>query len=124
MHSSQGGSILLSCIFMMVLMAALMAAMVTLTGHSSRAVAYETLALRARLTAESALERAVFEQLAAPVGTTIAPLEFDHGGCTAVAEAVLQSPVNGEEIHYIKASGRCAGGDLRVQRTLEVEVIK
>ncbi|MCT7656527.1 hypothetical protein MBH78_21675 [Oceanimonas sp. NS1] len=47
-------------LFILLILSALMAAMVTLSGQSSRQLVYETLVLKARLVAESVLEQKVF----------------------------------------------------------------
>lgn len=119
------GSMLISVIFMMLLMAVLMSAMVTLTNQSSRNLAYETMALRARLAVDSVLEQAIYRQMAQD--TPIAGIELDINGCSAsagVPDAVPPQNINNETLYYIRATGRCGSNEMNVVRTLEVEVIK
>ncbi|MBR9830475.1 MAG: hypothetical protein GYB41_17895 [Oceanospirillales bacterium] len=121
------GSMLISVIFMMLLMAVLMSAMVTLTNQSSRNLAYETMALRARLAANGVLEQAIYQQMAPAQDTAIDDIELDINGCNASAGVpadVRPQNINNETLYYIRATGSCGSNELEVVRTLEVEVIR
>ncbi|GHA12080.1 hypothetical protein [Oceanisphaera arctica] len=124
MSHSIRGSMLISVIFMMLLMAVLMSAMVSLTNRSSRNLAYETMALRARLAADSVLENAIYQQMAPAQDTSIADIELDINGCSANAGVNKSMNINTETLYYIRATGSCGSNELNVVRTLEVEVIK
>ncbi|WP_116473298.1 hypothetical protein [Zobellella maritima] len=124
MNPSIRGSMLISVIFMILLMAVLMSAMVTLTNQSSRNLAFETMALRARLAADSVLENAIYQQMATAQDTPIADIELEINGCSANAGVQQSMNINNETLYYIRATGNCGSNALNVVRSLEVEVIK
>lgn len=118
------GSMLISVLFMILLMSVLMSAMVTLSNQSSRNLAFETMALRARLAADSVLENAIHQQMAPAQDTPIVDIELDINGCNANAGVQQSMIINNETLYYIRATGSCGSNELQVVRTLEVEVIK
>ncbi|MBL1377209.1 hypothetical protein JKV55_07665 [Zobellella sp. CGMCC 1.18722] len=111
---------LLSVIFIILVMAALMAGMATLSGQSSRQLVYEAQVLKARLVAEAALEQKVFELLGnIDHEDPIAPLLVS--GCQGTAEVgQVISPTQ----KSVLATGECASPALTVIRHIEVEVIE
>lgn len=120
MNPEQRGSMLLSVIFIILIMAALMAGMVTLSGQSSRQLVYEAQALKARLAAEAALEQKVFELLGnIDHEDPIAPLLVS--GCQGTAGI---GRVTSSTQKSVLATGECASPALTVIRHIEVEVIE
>ncbi|PSJ47767.1 hypothetical protein C7H85_02805 [Zobellella endophytica] len=112
---------LLSAIFMIVLLAGLMAGIAALSGQSSQRLIYEVQALQARLAAEAVLERKVYELLAdiEEIDSVTATL----GACDAEADAATVSAAGITQVRVL-ARGRCSTGALTVQRHIEVEVIE
>ena len=119
-NQRQQGSMLISVLFIMVILAALMAAIATLTNQSSQQLVYEVQALKARLDAESALEKQIFILL----GDINAPAvtQSSVNGCNAVV-STLNPPATPRKQVNIIASGECSTGQLTVIRNIEVEVI-
>ncbi|OXY83766.1 hypothetical protein B6S08_03860 [Oceanimonas doudoroffii] len=113
---------LLSVLFILLILSALMAAMVTLSGQSSRQLAYETLALKARLAAESVLEQKVFVLL--DKITENETITSDVAGCEGNASVPNTDTVAGVTQVNVIATGTCIGGGIAVIRNIEVEVIE
>jgi hypothetical protein len=127
MSNKQGGSMLLSVIFMIIVVGAIMAMMVTLTSQSSSNQAYEVISLRAKLAAESALEQAIYEQLGSDAPVQVPSFQLGATGYDCRGSASSQSAaVSTLQLFYIIASGACGteNNDMHVVRTVEVEVIK
>ncbi|WP_181256273.1 hypothetical protein [Zobellella taiwanensis] len=122
LNPQQAGSMLLSVLFIMVILSALMAAMVTLSGQSSRQLVYEVQALKARLTAESLLERKVFDLL--NTITQIEPITANIAGCEGEASGSAPRETAGVTQVRVIATGTCTGSGLTVVRHIEVEVIE
>lgn len=122
----QRGSMLLSVLFIILILAALMAGLATLSGQSSQQLVYEVQALKARLAAESVLERQVFASLGDINTTEVvavgSPITINQ--CQAhVDELKITSgavPVQAKII----STGTCTGSGLTVIRNIEVEVIE
>ncbi|WP_346350554.1 hypothetical protein N2M06_08595 [Oceanimonas sp. AH20CE76] len=120
----QAGSMLVSIIFIIVILSGLMAAMVTLSGQSSRQLVYEVQALKARLAAESVLEQQIYAVLdkdnfdAAKVVDKDSPLSVN--GCDAYIHSITPA---GTSQRQIISTGSCTGSGLTVVRNIEVEVI-
>ena len=124
-HYRQRGSMLISVLFIMVVLGALMAAIATLTSQSSQQLVYEVQALKARLVAESVLEKEIFTQLE-QLNTDKVHIDedgkrFELSGCTGYIFQLNDSAPN--KINVI-ASGTCSTGELTVMRNIEVEVIE
>lgn len=121
LNPQQAGSMLLSVLFIMLILSALMAAMVTLSGQSSRQLVYEVQAFKARLAAEAVLERKVYDLLSfgnsAAVSTLVAGCEGKAGGSVPTINAGVT------QVRVI-ATGTCTSSSLTVIRNIEVEVIK
>lgn len=121
----QHGSMLISVLFIMVVLGALMAAIATLTSQSSQQLVYEVQALKARLVAEAVLEKEVFTQLN-KLNTDKVHIDEDGkrlelSGCTGYIVQLDDSAPN--KVNVI-ASGTCTTGELTVIRNIEVEVIE
>ncbi|MDV2858632.1 hypothetical protein [Oceanimonas sp. CAM02] len=118
----QAGSMLVSIIFIIVILSGLMAAMVTLSGQSSRQLVYEVQALKARLAAESVLEQQIYAVLdnfnADKVVDKDSP--FFVNGCDAYIHSITPA---GALQRQIISTGSCTGSGLTVVRNIEVEVI-
>lgn len=120
----QAGSMLVSIIFIIVILSGLMAAMVTLSGQSSRQLVYEVQALKARLAAESVLEQQIYAVLgtdnfnADKVVDKDSP--FSVNGCDAYIHSITPA---GALQRQIISTGSCTGSGLTVVRNIEVEVI-
>ena len=118
----QAGSMLVSIIFIIVILSGLMAAMVTLSGQSSRQLVYEVQALKARLAAESVLEQQIHAVLdnfnADKVVDKDSPLSVN--GCDAYIHSITPA---GALQRQIISTGSCTGSGLTVVRNIEVEVI-
>ncbi|WP_019933792.1 hypothetical protein [Oceanimonas smirnovii] len=118
----QAGSMLVSIIFIIVILSGLMAAMVTLSGQSSRQLVYEVQALKARLAAESVLEQQIYAVLdnfnADKVVDKDSP--FFVNGCDAYIHSITPA---GALQRQIISTGTCTGSGLTVVRNIEVEVI-
>ncbi|GAA3530596.1 hypothetical protein [Zobellella aerophila] len=123
-RSRDGGSMLLSVIFIILVMAALMTGLARLSGQSSQQLVYEAQALNARLAAESALERKVFELLADINASAAVTTEIR--GCAAEAETGPRHTVDetGTIQINVVAKGSCSTGPITVIRNIEVEVIE
>ncbi len=122
LNPQQAGSMLLSVLFIMLILSALMAAMVTLSGQSSRQLVYEVQAFKARLAAEAVLERKVYDLLrsfgnSAAVSTLVA-------GCEGKASGSVPTINAGVTQVRVIATGTCTSSSLTVIRNIEVEVIK
>ncbi|MFP2769486.1 type IV pilus modification PilV family protein [Oceanisphaera sp. KMM 10153] len=120
----QRGSMLLSVLFIILVLAALMAGLATLSSQSSQQLVYEVQALKARLAAESVLEKQVFALLNS-IDADVVSEEDDMNGCSAY----IVDPLNRAEAAGIKqvnvtAVGNCDSGQLTVIRNIEVEVIE
>lgn len=116
----QQGSMLLSVLFIMVVLGALMAAIATLTSQSSQQLVYEVQALKARLDAESALEKQIFillDNINAPAVT-----QSSVNGCEAVISTLNPAVIPRKQVNII-ATGECSTGQLTVIRNIEVEVL-
>lgn len=116
---------LLSVLFIMLIMSSLMAAMVTLSNQSSQQLVYETQALRARLAAESLLQRKVFELL--DDINALAPVEdVQINQCQAevVTGETKDLEDTGTRQVSVIATGECRNGRLTIVRNIEVEVIE
>lgn len=117
---------LLSVIFIILVMAALMAGMATLSSQSSQQLVYEVQALKARLVAESALEQKVFELLADINASAAVTTEMD--GCVAETKTKTSPPATVAETGTtqvnVTATGTCSTGPMTVIRNIEVEVIE
>lgn len=134
----QTGSMLLSVLFIMVVLAALMAAIATLTGQSSQQLVYEVQALKTRLIAESVLEKEVYTQLETLNETKVhEDIEGQRFVINGVAgceghifdlqpqfsdEPPESEPTTLKKINII-ATGTCSSGQLTIVRNIEVEVI-
>lgn len=116
----QTGSMLLSVIFIMLILSALMAAMVTLSGQSSRQLVYEVQALNARLAAEAVLERKVFALLRDIDAREAAANNVN--GCDASAIVPRSNTEAGVIQVTVIATGTCTGSGFTVVRNIEVEV--
>lgn len=120
----QKGSMLVSVLFIVVIMAVLMVGMATLSGQSSQQFVYEVQSLKTRLVAESVLERQVFVLLnnidADVVASKEAPIDIK--GCDAYIEKTDSGDTIPKQVN-ITATGKCATGQLTVLRNIEVEVI-
>ncbi|WP_417614484.1 hypothetical protein [Oceanisphaera sp.] len=117
----QVGSMLLSVIFIIVILAGLMAGLATLSNQSSQQLVYEVQALKARLAAESALEQQVFillNDIAAPAVNSP-----EIGGCDTQIKVTLPTTENGVTQVNVIATGACSTSQLTVIRNIEVEVI-
>ncbi len=121
-HTTQRGSMLLSVLFIILVMAALMAGLATLSGQSSQQLVYEAQALKARLAAESVLEQKVFELL--DDITASGAVTTDVAGCTGIAMVPESSTSAGVTQVNVIATGTCNTGQLTVIRNIEVEVIE
>lgn len=120
----QTGSMLISVVFIILIMAILMAGMSILTRQSSQQVIYEVQSLKSRLVAESILEAQVFMTLedinAEAIASKSAPEEI--AGCEAYIELKDSNDTIPKQVN-ITATGQCATGQLTVLRNIEVEVI-
>ena len=117
---------LLSVLFIILVLAGLMAGLATLSGQSSQQLVYEVQALKARLAAEAVLERQVFVMLdkidADMVVTSAAPATINQ--CQAYIDKLEpQSSALATQVRII-SSGTCIGSGLTVVRNIEVEVIE
>lgn len=126
MNPSQGGSMLLSVIFIILVMAALMAGMATLSGQGSRQLVYEVQALKARLAAEAVLERQVFDLLDDIGNPAWATKESPAiiNGCTAFIAPLQAISAAGPTQVNIRSTGTCQGSGMTITRHIEVEVIE
>lgn len=120
----QNGSMLVSVLFIIVIMAVLMAGMSTLAGQSGQQFVYEVQSLKTRLVAESILERQVFVLLE-DIDTGV--VTGEHGikninGCEVHIEKTDSGDTMPKQVN-ITATGKCATGQLTVLRNIEVEVI-
>ena len=120
----QQGSMLISVLFIMIILAGLMAAMSTLSNQSSQQLVYEAQALKARLAAEAVLEQQIKAQLDKLIGALDIevhdknnPLQLDK--CTAY---IVDLHRKFTQVNII-ATGECSTGQLTVTRNIEVEVI-
>ncbi|WP_319784263.1 hypothetical protein [Oceanisphaera sp. IT1-181] len=125
-HARQRGSMLISVIFIILVMGALMAGLATLSNQSSQQLVYEVQAFKARLAAESILEKQIFVSLAnisAPkVAVEGTPAVIN--GCDAYIKSI---DTDGETLTKqinISATAKCESDQLTVIRNIEVEVIK
>lgn len=121
----QQGSMLISVLFIMIILAGLMAAMSTLSNQSSQQLVYEAQALKARLAAEAVLEQQIYAQLkdidAEAVYKKNNALQLDD--CEAyVADLKPFTGTQRTQVNII-ATGECSTGQLTVTRNIEVEVI-
>lgn len=110
---------LLSVLFIMVILGLLMAAVATLSNQSSQQLVYEVQSLKARLAAESILEKQVLASL-----NEINSDEVDNeeiNGCKASIKS-LKPEVPSTQVNII-ATGECKAAQLTVVRNIEVEVI-
>ncbi|MBU3824817.1 MAG: hypothetical protein H9917_08325 [Candidatus Oceanisphaera merdipullorum] len=111
---------LISVLFIMVVLAALMAAIATLTSQSSQQLVYEVQALKARLDAESTLEKQIFvllDDINEPAVT-----QSSINGCEAVTSTLSPAATPRKQVNII-TTGKCNTGQLTVIRNIEVEVI-
>ncbi|WP_232821265.1 hypothetical protein [Oceanimonas marisflavi] len=106
----------------MLILSALMAAMVILSGQSSRQLVYEVQALKARLAAEAVLEQKVFALLS-DIDAREA-VENNVNGCDANAIVPTSNKEAGVTQVNVIATGTCTGSGLTVIRNIEVEVIE
>lgn len=116
----QTGSMLISVLFMIVVLGGLMAAMSTLTSQSSQQLVYEVQALKARLDAESALEKQIFillDDINKPKVT-----QPSVNGCETVMNTLNPDTTPRKQVNII-AAGKCSSGQLTVIRNIEVEVV-
>ncbi|ART79250.1 hypothetical protein [Oceanisphaera avium] len=120
-RDSQQGSMLISVLFIMVVLALLMAAMVTVSNQSSQQLVYEVQALKARLAAESVLEQQIYAQLDDIKADEVysSNNKFENHGCDAYIQALEKSA---SQVKII-ATGECATHQLTVIRNIEVEVL-
>ncbi|MBM7454757.1 Tfp pilus assembly protein PilX [Oceanisphaera litoralis] len=121
-RSTQRGSMLLSVLFIMLVLAALMAGLATLSSQSSRQLVYEVQAFKARLAAESVLEQKVFELLGD--SNSSAAVTTEVAGCAGIARVPESSTDAGVTQVNVIATGTCNTGQLTVIRNIEVEVIE
>lgn len=121
-YSPQRGSMLLSVLFIILVLAGLMAGLATLSGQSSQQLVYEAQALKARLAAESVLEQKVFELLGDITASRDVTTEV--AGCTGIARVLESSTSAGVTQVNVIATGKCEGSGLTVIRNIEVEVIE
>ena len=116
---------LVSVLFIMIILAGLMAAMSTLSNQSSQQLVYEVQALKARLAAESVLEQQIYVLLkdieAEAVYKKNNAQQVD--GCEAyIANLESSIGIQRKQVNII-ATGECSTGQLTVTRNIEVEVI-
>ena len=117
----QQGSMLISVLFMILIMAVLMAGMVTLSSQSSQQLVYEVQSLKTRLVAESILERQAFVLLN-DINAAQVPNE-SIGSCEGyIARLDSNGTITPRQVN-ITATGKCATARLTVIRNIEVEVI-
>lgn len=117
----QQGSMLVSVLFIMVIMALLMTSLATLTSQSSQQFIYEVQSLKARLAAESLLEQQVFISLDDINAEQLDDIEL--AGCDAsLTLQRSEALVIPQQVH-ITATGKCSTSSLEVLRNIEVEVI-
>ncbi|MBR9830217.1 MAG: hypothetical protein GYB41_16540 [Oceanospirillales bacterium] len=122
---------LLSVLFILLVLAMLMAGLATLSSQSSQQLVYEVQALKARLAAETVLERQVFallEKIDAPkvVSENSGPSMIVNGCNAFIKELdgpILEDGTGLSQVSVI-ATGQCEGSGLTVIRNIEVEVIK
>ena len=119
--SRQTGSMLISVLFMIVVLGGLMAAMSTLTSQSSQQLVYEVQALKARLDAESALEKQIFILLGDI--NELVVTQSSINGCEPVISTLNPPTIPRKQVN-ITATGKCNTGQLTVIRNIEVEVIE
>lgn len=116
----QTGSMLLSVLFLILLLSVFMAGMVMLSSQSSQQLVYEVQSLKARLAAESILEKQVYTLLSQDTEEEVADITINN--CQA---NVKTTPSDGNELRQIKAiaTGTCEQGAFTVKRNIAVEVI-
>lgn len=124
----QRGSMLISVLFIMVVLAGLMAAMSTVSSQSSQQLVYEVQALKARLAAESILEKQIFVSLNEITTSSFTPTQVTIesekiNGCDTKIHPLELITVDEVNKLNIIASGECRTGQLTVIRNIEVEVI-
>ena len=126
----QTGSMLLSVLFLILLLSVFMAGMVMLSSQSSQQLVYEVQSLKARLAAESILEKQVYASLeditAVAVYSEEEPYE-DNAGCSAYIYRFVDpenndNTENNQRVNII-ARGECSSSQLTVIRNIEVEVL-
>ena len=118
----QSGSMLLSVLFIILLLAGLMAGLATLSNQSSQQLVYEVQALKARLAAESILEKQIFVSLANIDAPKVA-VETIKGCAVEIKNIKKDDETPTKQVNII-ATGKCSTGQLTVIRNIEVEVIK
>lgn len=121
---SQQGSMLISVLFIMIILAGLMAAMSTLSNQSSQQVVYEVQVLKARLAAESVLEKQINAQLdkspeAADIKVHDESNKLKLNNCDAYIADLKRKF---KQVNII-ARSECSTDQLTVTRNIEVEVI-
>lgn len=131
MHLSQHqtGSMLLSVLFLILLLSVFMAGMVMLSSQSSQQLVYEVQSLKARLAAESILEKQVYTLLSQDAEEEIKKADdITINNCQANVkipddDELRQS--DGDELRQIEviATGTCEQGAFTVTRNIAVEVI-
>lgn len=100
-----------------------MAGMVMLSSQSSQQLVYEVQSLKARLTAESILEKKVYTLLSQDTEEEVADITINN--CQATVEHGELRQSDGNELRQIKAiaTGTCEQGAFTVTRNIAVEVI-
>ena len=120
----QRGSMLLSVLFIILVLAGLMAGLATLSSQSSQQLVYEVQALKARLAADAVLEQKVFVLLddieaSGAVTTIVANCDGD----ARVSKTNTDTSTGITQVNVI-STGKCEGSGLTVIRNIEVEVIE
>ena len=101
-----------------------MAGLATLSSQSSQQLVYEVQALKARLAAESVLEKQVFALLNS-IDADVISDEDDMGGCSAhIVDPLNRAEDTGIKQVNVTAVGNCRASQLTVIRNIEVEVIE
>ena len=122
----QTGSMLLSVLFLILLLSVFMAGMVMLSSQSSQQLVYEVQSLKARLTAESILEKQVYALLSPGAEEEIKKVDdITINNCQATVEHGELRQSDGDELRQIEviAIGTCKQGAFTVKRNIAVEVI-
>lgn len=118
LSQQQTGSMLLSVLFLILLLSVFMAGMVMLSSQSSQQLVYEVQSLKARLAAESILEKQVYALLSQDAEEEVAEITINN------CQATVKIP-DDDELRQIEviANGTCKQGAFTVTRNIAVEVI-
>lgn len=121
---SQLGSMLLSVLFIILILSVFMAAMAMLSSQSSQQLVYEVQSLKARLAAESILEKQIYALLDPNTEEEVEEV-IPINNCQATVEHGELRQSDGDELRQIEviATGTCEQGAFTVTRNIAVEVI-